>query len=87
MTSVSAEISVDANDELWSMNGQFDVQRTVIIGLSSLPGTICIPAQSFQSDNSACHPWYEPKFDILNPGMGKKAIPSTKPAQWGCFLG
>jgi len=27
MTSVSVEISVDANDELWSMNGQFDVKK------------------------------------------------------------
>jgi len=37
MTSVSVDISVDANDESWSMNGQFDVQKTVIIGRSGFP--------------------------------------------------
>ena len=39
MTSVSVKISVEcANGELWSMNGQFDVKKTVIIGQSGLPG-------------------------------------------------
>ena len=38
MTSVSVDISVDANGELWSMRGQLDVKKTVIIGRSGLPG-------------------------------------------------
>ena len=37
MTSVSVNLSVDANDELWSINGQFDVTKTVIKGRSGLP--------------------------------------------------
>ena len=38
MTSVSVDISVDTNDKLWSINGQFDVKKTVIVGRSGLPG-------------------------------------------------
>ena len=40
MTSFSVEISVDANGELWSINGQFDVTKTVIKGRSDLPGLV-----------------------------------------------
>ena len=38
MTSVCVETSIDVNGGLWSMNGQFDVQKTVITGRSGLPG-------------------------------------------------
>jgi len=32
MTSVGVEILIDASGELWSMNGQFGIQKTVTIG-------------------------------------------------------
>jgi len=37
MTGVSVDIWVDANDELWSLNHQFGVKKTVMIGRSGLP--------------------------------------------------
>jgi len=47
MTSVSVQISIDANGELWSMNGQFDVKKTVIIGRSGLPGKVKFEEREF----------------------------------------